>query len=108
MWDFKEPTHYSRRVGREVPDVAAVLCECMGKYREVIYLAWDIKSNSYITLHLCKTGKKTGQAFKTKQNKTKQKNSPSLLPAGDVGHRKRKALVPEGDSVEQTHYGALM
>ena len=108
MWDFKEPTNYSRRVGHEVSDVATVLCECMGKYREVIYLAWDIESNSYITLHLCKTGKKNRSSVQKKKTNTKQKNSPSLLPAGDVGHRKRKALVPEGDSVEQTHYGALM
>ena len=27
MWDVKEPTHYSKRVGHEVPDVVAVLCE---------------------------------------------------------------------------------
>ena len=26
MWDVKEPTHYSKRVGREVPGVVAVLC----------------------------------------------------------------------------------
>ena len=25
MWDVKEPTHYSKRVGREVPGVVAVL-----------------------------------------------------------------------------------
>ena len=25
MWDIKEPTHYSKRVGREVPGVVAVL-----------------------------------------------------------------------------------
>ena len=25
-WDVKEPTHYSKRVGREVPGVVAVLC----------------------------------------------------------------------------------
>ena len=30
MWDGKEPTRYSRRVGHEVPGVVAVLCECMG------------------------------------------------------------------------------
>ena len=77
MWDFKEPTHYSRRVGHEVPDVAAVLCECMGRYREVIYLAWDIKSNSYITLHLCKTGKKKSSV----QKKTKQSKKQSLVAA---------------------------
>ena len=27
MWDFKEPTHYSKRVGHEVPGVVAVLSE---------------------------------------------------------------------------------
>ena len=34
VWDVKEPTNYSKRVGHEVPGVAAVLCECMGGYRE--------------------------------------------------------------------------
>ena len=34
MWDVKEPTHYSKRVGHEVPGVEAVLCECMVGYRE--------------------------------------------------------------------------
>ena len=34
MWDVKEPTHYSKRAGHEVPGVVAVLCECMGGYRE--------------------------------------------------------------------------
>ena len=29
QWDVKEATHYSRRVGDEVPGVVAVLCECM-------------------------------------------------------------------------------
>ena len=32
MWDVKEPTHYSERVGHEVPGVVAVLCECMGEF----------------------------------------------------------------------------
>ena len=27
MWDVKEPTHYSKRVGHEVPNVVAVLSE---------------------------------------------------------------------------------
>ena len=27
MWDVKEPTHYSKRVGREVPGVVAVYLE---------------------------------------------------------------------------------
>ena len=34
MWDVKEPAHYSKRAGHEVPGVVAVLCECMGGYRE--------------------------------------------------------------------------
>ena len=29
LWDVKEPTHYSRRVGDEFPGVVAVLCEHM-------------------------------------------------------------------------------
>ena len=28
----REPTHYSKRVGHEVPDVVAILCECMGGF----------------------------------------------------------------------------
>ena len=31
-WDVKEPTHYSKRVGHEVPTVVAVLCESMGGF----------------------------------------------------------------------------
>ena len=36
LWDVKEPTHYSKRAGHEVPGVVAVLCESlgMGGYRE--------------------------------------------------------------------------
>ena len=34
MWDVKEPTHLSKRAGHGVPVVVAVLCECMGGYRE--------------------------------------------------------------------------
>ena len=30
MWDVKEPTHYSKRAGHEVPGVVAVLCESLG------------------------------------------------------------------------------
>ena len=33
MWDVKEPAHYSKRVGHEVPGDVAVLCECMGGFR---------------------------------------------------------------------------
>ena len=37
MWDVKEPTHYSKRVGHEVPGVVAVLCKGMGGVGEVKY-----------------------------------------------------------------------
>ena len=36
MWDVKEPTHYSKRVGREVPGVVAVLLSLAN----VAGLAW--------------------------------------------------------------------
>ena len=63
MWDLKERTHYSKRVGHEVPGVVAVFCECMGGDREVIYLACDIKPRSYITLHFCaKAGQRNKKA----------------------------------------------
>ena len=32
MWGVKGPTHYSKRVGHEVPGVVAVPCECMGGF----------------------------------------------------------------------------
>ena len=35
MWDVKEPTHYSKRVGHEIHGVVAVLCECFGGVGEV-------------------------------------------------------------------------
>ena len=70
MWDVKEPTDYSRRVEHEVPGVVAVLCECMGGYREVIYLAWDMESRSYITLNFCEKLDKTGPAWKKKNKNT--------------------------------------
>lgn len=36
MWDVKEPAHYLKRAGHEVPGVVAGLCESlgMGGYRE--------------------------------------------------------------------------
>ena len=37
MWDVKQPTHYSERVGHEVPGVVAVLCEGIGGVGEVKY-----------------------------------------------------------------------
>ena len=45
MWDVREPTHYSKRVGQEVPGAVAVLCEGMGGVGEVRYgltaAAWN-------------------------------------------------------------------
>ena len=35
-WDVKEPTHYSKRVGHEVPGVVAVLCESIaGPHQQI-------------------------------------------------------------------------
>ena len=31
VWDVKKPTHYTKRVGREVPGVVAVLCELVSE-----------------------------------------------------------------------------
>ena len=35
-WDVKEPTHYSKRVGHEVPCVVAVLCESIAGPHQLI------------------------------------------------------------------------
>ena len=35
-WDVKEPTHYSKRVGHEVPGVVAVLCESIAGPHQLI------------------------------------------------------------------------
>ena len=44
MWDIKEPTHYSKRVGCEVPGVVAVLC--------VIPSGWSGKNAQHISIVL--------------------------------------------------------
>ena len=36
MWDVKEPTHYSKRVGHEVPSVVTVLCESIAGPNQLI------------------------------------------------------------------------
>ena len=36
LWDVKEPTHYSKRVGHEVPCVVAVLCESIAGPHQLI------------------------------------------------------------------------
>ena len=44
VWDVKEPTHYSKRVGREVPDVVAVLSSKMWPvWRDVSKNACGVK-----------------------------------------------------------------
>ena len=54
MWDIKEPTHYSKRAGHEVPSVMAVLCECMSGCREGDMPCMGLSvSHSHITLHFC-------------------------------------------------------
>ena len=50
MRDVKEPTHYSTRVGHEVP--GAVL-PFVSELAKVLYLAWDLGSRSHITFHFC-------------------------------------------------------
>ena len=42
-------------LGHEVPDVVVVLCLCMGSYREVVFLAWDIPFVYHLAL-LCQSG----------------------------------------------------
>ena len=37
MWGVKEPTHYSKRVGHELPGVVGALCKGMGEVGEVKY-----------------------------------------------------------------------
>ena len=51
MWDAKEPTHHSKRVGHEVPGVVVVLCERKRGYRvgRVVYPVGDLVSNYKIT-----------------------------------------------------------
>ena len=36
LWDIKEPTHYSKIVGHEVPGVVAVLCESIAGPHQLI------------------------------------------------------------------------
>ena len=65
MWDVKEPKHYSKRVGREVPGVVAVLCVVntgpmliavttitemviLYKYVEIIIINKNCSSNSFL------------------------------------------------------------
>ena len=52
MWDLKEPTHYSKRVGHEVHGVVAVLA-FVTELAQVIYLAWNLGPHSYVTFHFC-------------------------------------------------------
>ena len=51
MWDVKEPTHYSKRAGHEVPGVVAVPFSVWAGTEKVICLAWDLVTRLHITLH---------------------------------------------------------
>ena len=49
MWDVKEPTNYSKRVGREVPSVLTVLLSCK------MWPAWrDVSKKACGSGHVCK------------------------------------------------------
>ena len=49
-WDVKEPTHYSKRVGHEVPGVVAVLCESIaGPYQLIAAKTQPARSNRQTT-----------------------------------------------------------
>ena len=62
-WDVKEPTHYSKRVGHEVPGVVAVLFE------------------SIAGLHQLRAAKKTQPAQSNKRKKRKKENNNSAPKA---------------------------
>ena len=50
MWDVKEPTNYSNRVGREVPSVLTVLLSCK------MWPAWrDVSKKACGSGHYAKT-----------------------------------------------------
>ena len=56
----KEPTHYSKRVGHEVPSGVAVLCECMGGYREgeIHHMGLSVPFTYHLALLCAKVVKK--------------------------------------------------
>ena len=39
LWVVKEPTHYSKRVGDEVPAVVAVFRECLGGWVKQVHIS---------------------------------------------------------------------
>ena len=57
--------HYSKRAGHEVPGVVAVLCECMGGYREgdMLRIGLSVPFACHLKLRCAKVAK-----TKTKQN----------------------------------------
>ena len=59
MWDVREPTHYSKNVGHEVPGVVAVLCECMGGLRvgDMLRMGLSVPFAHHLAL-LCKRCRK--------------------------------------------------
>ena len=57
MWDVKQPTHYSKRVGREVPGVEAVLLssKMWPAWRDVSKKACGVKKKIIIFARYAKT-----------------------------------------------------
>ena len=72
QWDVKEPTHYSRRVGNEVPGVVAVLCECMGGW---VGIAGPHQLNSCQNFNLLK---QTSTAFTARASSERQTSDLNL------------------------------
>ena len=54
MWDIKEPTHHSKRVGREVPGVVAVLlsCKIWPAWRDVSAKACGVQGHARKNSHI--------------------------------------------------------
>ena len=68
LWDVKEPTHYSKRVGHEVPGVVAVLCESLAGPHQLI--AAKKKLN---LLNQIKDRQKTDRQMATKKKNKERK-----------------------------------
>ena len=75
-WDVKEPTHYSKRVGHEVPGVVAVLCENIAGPHQLI--AAKKKLN---LLNQIKEGKEGSQSRK-RMNFSSLVINPNTKPIG--------------------------
>ena len=53
MWYVKEPTHYSKKVGHQVPGVATVLCESIaGPHQLIAAKTQPSQSNKQTTINI--------------------------------------------------------